>query len=239
MKINSDIMPVSGHTAAFPYIKPEWLEQLNGTSFLQRCQSGRISRDELDRFIQQHYLYSRCFTRFLAALLSNIEDDDYRQALTQNLFDEMGLGDAGNLPHSRLYLNMMGRMGLAPATIPLPSTQHLVDTMFECCKSSNYMVALGALCLGAEGIVPFLYQKIVDGFLALGESLELLQFFTLHIACDDGHAETMHDIIAWELQKSPSALLDLNYGAEKLIRARIGFFEGLSACYPAYQHVAA
>lgn len=222
-----------------PYVKLEWLDRLGNTVFLTRCQNGQICRDELHSFIQQHQVYSRCFTRFLAALLSNIEDDEHRLALTHNLFDEMGLGDAGSLPHSKLYRNMMESMGLAPCTNPLPSTQHLVDTMFECCKSPNYMVALGAMCLGAEGIVPFLYQRIVDGFLTIGESLDKLEFFTLHIDCDDGHAETMNEIIAWQLQKSPSALIDLNYGAEKMIQARMGFFDGITAYFANPTHHAA
>lgn len=224
---------------ACQYVKPEWLEQLGNTDFLTRCQNSQISREELDNFVQQHHIYSRCFTRFLAALLANIDDDDHRLALTQNLFDEMGLGDAGTLPHSKLYRNMMDNMGLIPCTNPLPSTQHLVDTMFDCCKSPNYMVALGALCLGAEGIVPFLYQKIVDGFLSVGESLSTLQFFTLHIECDDGHAETMNEIITLELQKTPTGLLDLNYGAEKMIQARVEFLEGLSAYYLSQNQFAA
>lgn len=229
MKTNQQIVTFPNCNTTSPYIKAEWLEQLGSTCFLKRCQNGQVSREELNNFVQQHQIYSRCFTRFLAALLANIEDDDHRLALTQNLFDEMGLGDAGNLPHSKLYRNMMASMGLMPSTSPLPSTQHLVDTMFECCKSPNYMVGLGALCLGAEGIVPHIYQRIVDGFLAAGESLNKLYFFTLHIECDDEHSETMNEIISWQLQKSPSALLDLNYGAEKMIQARIGFFEGLSA----------
>ena len=220
------------------YIKAEWLDQLGSTRFLTRCRNGQVSREELDNFIQQHQIYSRCFTRFLAALLANIEDDDHRLALTQNLFDEMGLGDAGSLPHSQLYRAMMAAMGVPPCTIPLPSTQHLVDTMFECCQSPNYMVTLGAMCLGAEGIVPYLYQWIVDGFTAVGESLDNLRFFTLHIECDDGHAETMTEIIAFELRQTPSAVLDLTYGAEKMIQARIKFFEGLSDCCPSYPHAA-
>jgi pyrroloquinoline-quinone synthase len=221
-----------------PYIKDEWLEQLGSTRFLARCQTGQISRAELDSFIQQHQVYSRCFTRFLAALLANIVNDQHRLALTQNLFDEMGLGDAGSLPHSTLYRYMMDSMGLLPCTTPLPSTQRLVDTMFECCKSPNYMVALGAMCLGAEGIVPYLYQWIVDGFQTLGESPDKLRFFTLHIECDDGHAETMNQIIDVELRQTPTALLDLNYGAEKMIQARIEFFEGLDAQCPSYDHAA-
>jgi pyrroloquinoline-quinone synthase len=239
MNANLHRVGCSKANATSPYVKAEWLEQLGNTDFLSRCRNGQVSRAELDIFVQQQQLYSGCFTRFLAALLANIEDDDHRLALTQNLFDEMGLGDAGNLPHSKLYRNMMASMGLVPSTAPLPSTQRQIDTMFECCKSPNYMLGLGALCLGAEGIVPYLYQCVVDGFLSVGESREKLQFFTLHIECDDGHAETMNAIIARELQKSPSALLDLNYGAEKMIRARIGFFDGLSASYAGQNQFAA
>lgn len=228
MNTNLQGVDFSKSTTTSPYIRTEWVEQLGHTRFLTRCQNGQISQEELHIFVEQHQIYSRGFTRYLAALLANIEDDGHRLALTHNLFDEMGLGDAGNVPHSKLYRNMMASMGLTPSASPLVSTQQLVDTMFDCCRSSNYMVGLGALCLGAEGIVPFIYQRIVDGFLAVGESLNKLQFFTLHIDCDDEHAETMNEIITWQLQKSPSALVDLNYGAEKMIQARVRFFEALS-----------
>ncbi|MDD5633269.1 MAG: iron-containing redox enzyme family protein, partial [Methylococcales bacterium] len=203
MKLKPRSVAFSRCISTNPYFKTEWLEQLSRTHFLTRCRTGKISREELNNFVQQHQIYSRCFTRFLAALLANIEDEDHRLALTRNLFDEMGFGDAGNLPHSKLYLNMMNRMGLVACDTPSPSTQRLVDTMLECCKSPNYMVGLGALCLGAEGIVPYIYQLIVDAFLAAGESLNNLHFFMLHIDCDDEHAETMNKIIGLQLQKTP------------------------------------
>ena len=210
------------------YIQPAWLEGLGRTRFLTRCRTGEISRKELHTFVEQHQLYSRHFTRYLAALLANMEDDEQRLALTRNLFDEMGLGEAGNMPHSKLYLNMMESLGLTAGHPPLPSTRHLNDTMFECCKSPSPMVGLGALCLGAEGIVPYIYGLIINGFLSVGVSINDLLFFTLHIECDDEHALTMNDIIGKNLRDNPNTLLDLNYGAEKMIKPRIGFFEGLS-----------
>lgn len=211
------------------YIQPVWLDALSRTRFLTRCRSGEITRAELNNFVEQHQIYSRCFTRYLAALLANIEDDQHRFELTQNLFDEMGLGTAGALPHAKLYRSMMANLGLQPEQTPLPATQHLIDAMFECCRAPSVMVGFGALCLGAEGIVPHIYQQIVDGFLAVGESLSTLQFFTVHIQCDDGHADTMCAIIDQQIKCHPNSLIDLNYGAEKLIRARIDFFESLCA----------
>src|SRR5688572_23764447 len=49
-------------------MRPRWLADLDGSAFLQRCRSGRITRPELDRFVRQHHFYSRHFTRYLFAL---------------------------------------------------------------------------------------------------------------------------------------------------------------------------
>jgi hypothetical protein len=119
MNTNIQRVDFSKSIPTLHYIKADWLEQLGQTRFLTRCQNGEISWGELHAFIQQHQFYSRGFTRYLAALLANIEDDDHRLALTQNLFDEMGLGDAGNVPHSKLYQNMMNSMGLTTSSNPL------------------------------------------------------------------------------------------------------------------------
>ncbi|MGY6217117.1 TenA family transcriptional regulator [Methylolobus aquaticus] len=204
------------------------LDRLFQTDFLSRCRSGSITRLELIAFLQQHRWYSRQFTRYLAALVANIPNDDDRRDLMGNLFDEMGLGDAGSVPHTVLYLDMMRHLGLDGDQPPYPATQALAGTMLGCCRSPKFMVGLGALCLGAEAIVPRMYAMIVDGFLALGESRENFKFFTLHMQCDDEHAATMQDIIARELANNPAACHDLLYGAERALLARVRFFEALS-----------
>lgn len=209
------------------FIKQEWLDNLGESLLLKRCRTGEITKQELHKFIKQHQLYSRHFTRYLSALLANVIDEKDRLELTHNLFDEMGLGDAGKIPHSMLYRDMMVNMDIAPDIKPLPSTLRLIDAMLQCCKSTNHLVGLGALCLGAEGVVPYIYSTIVEGLISIGESRENLQFFTLHIECDDDHAETMYDIIQREINKDKNAIIDLYYGADKLIQARIDFFNEL------------
>lgn len=217
---NNDTPCRIGH----PAIKQVWLDQLGATRFLANCHRGNVSRDQLQLFVKQQQLYSRHFTRYLAALLSNLEDDNDCLELAKNLFDEMGFGDAGSLPHSVLYQDMMTRMGIASDNMPLPATQRLIDTLFQCCRTPNYLIGLGALCLGTEAIVPFVYSSIVNGFLSIGEPLENLEFFTLHIHCDDDHSETMLKMIDKELARNPKAEVDLTEGAEKIIQARIDFF---------------
>lgn len=201
---------------------------LDATPFLTRCRQGRASRAELEVFLVQQYHYSRHFTRYLCALLSNMTNEADRLALTDNLFEEMGLGDAGQIPHSKLYRDMLDALQLDPANHPpLPETQALVATMIRLSADPDPMRGLGALCLGAEAIVPHLYTQILHGLLRAGFAERQLEFFPLHIAGDDEHALTMKRIIDRELAASPSAQTALREAARESIGKRRAFFEAI------------
>jgi pyrroloquinoline quinone (PQQ) biosynthesis protein C len=211
------------------FIRPNWIDSLDRTPFLTRCREGIVTREELCSYVRQQCHYSRHFTRYLSALLSSIVDETDRRDLVQNLFEEMGLGAFGSVPHSQIYRDMMRTMGVSLADeAPSPETDELIATMFECSSSKRPMVGLGALCLGAEAIVPHLYSTIVHGFESIGEPTENLTFFHIHIEGDDEHAVTMRRIIVRELERHPESLVDLEYGAARAIAARIRFFEALS-----------
>jgi pyrroloquinoline-quinone synthase len=210
-------------------LRSSWIDALDGTPFLTRCREGTATRDELATFVRQQCHYSRHFTRYLSALLANLTDEVDRRDLVQNLFEEMGLGGLGGVPHAQIYREMMRTMGVFLDDEPVfAETQALVDTMFECCRSPRPMVGLGALCLGAEAIVPHLYSTIVNGFEAVGEPREHLSFFLIHIDGDDDHARTMQRIIARELEQRPASRVDLEYGAALAIAARVQFFTVLT-----------
>jgi pyrroloquinoline-quinone synthase len=212
-----------------PFLRASWIDALDSTPFLTRCRKGTATRDELTTFVRQQCHYSRHFTRYLSALLGNMTEEADRRDLVQNLFEEMGLGGLGNVPHAQIYRDMMRTMGVFLDEEPaLAETQALVDTMFECCRSPRPMVGLGALCLGAEAIVPHLYSTIVNGFEAIGEPREHLSFFLIHIDGDDEHARTMQRIIVRELQQRPASRVDLEYGAALAIAARVQFFTALT-----------
>jgi pyrroloquinoline-quinone synthase len=209
-------------------LKPEWLQRLRDTRFLTRCRTGAVSRMELHLFVRQHYHYSKHFTRCLCGLLSNLHEELDRVALTRNLFDEMGM--SGGASHAAIYRRMMAAMSLGSDgdVGAFPATQALVETMLECCGSPRAMVGLGALCLGAEAIVPEVYASLLSGFEAVREPRENLEFFELHIVEDDEHALTMREIILRELARDPHSRLDLEYGAARAISARVSFFEAIS-----------
>jgi pyrroloquinoline quinone (PQQ) biosynthesis protein C len=109
-----------------------------------------------------------------------------------------------------------------------PATQALIETMLECCRNARPMVGLGALCLGAEAIVPEVYSTILNGFDAVREPRENLHFFTIHVSDDDEHARTMRNIILRELSNNSRSRYDLEYGAARAFDARVEFFEAIS-----------
>lgn len=206
----------------------ELVAGLDDTPFLTRCRQGRASRAELEIFLVQQYHYSRHFTRYLCALLSNMTNEADRLALTDNLFEEMGLGDAGQIPHSRLYRDMLDALHLDPAQHPpLPETNELIATMLRLSADPDPLRGLGALCLGAEAIVPHLYTQILHGLLQAGFPEEQLEFFPLHIAGDDEHALTMKRIIDRELAPNPSAGTVLREAARESLGKRRAFFEAI------------
>lgn len=58
--------------------------------FLQRMASERLDREQLRAFASQHYLYSRRFSRNLAAVISNSPDEHARTLLVLNMYEEIG-----------------------------------------------------------------------------------------------------------------------------------------------------
>lgn len=210
-------------------LRAEWIRELDESPFLSRCRQRQVSRDELHGFVRQQGHYSRHFTRFLNAIMSNLVEEIDRHALTQNLFEEMGLGEVKTTPHSQIYRDMMKAMGVRlDEEAPNSATVNLVDTMFDCCRNENPMVGLGAICLGAEAIVPHIYSTVLEGFDAVGEPRKNLEFFSIHVSCDDEHAITMRNIITRRLQADPRLRVDLDYGAAKAIAARVASFHALS-----------
>ncbi|MDC0713625.1 iron-containing redox enzyme family protein [Stigmatella sp. ncwal1] len=208
----------------------ESLERLDATVFLTRCRQGMAARDVLETFLVQQYHYSRHFTRYLCALLANMTSEADRFALTENLFEEMGLGGMGEIPHSQIYRQMLDAFGLDPSTQPpLAETTALVRGMLRLCSDAEPLVGLGALCLGAEAIVPHVYQQILTGLLSAGFPERELTFFPLHIEGDDGHALTMKQIIERELAARPDKRSVLRAAAEESIETRRAFFAALAA----------
>lgn len=58
--------------------------------FLERFATDSLSRDQLQAFAGQHYLYSRRFANYLAAVISSSPDEHARTLLVLNMYEEIG-----------------------------------------------------------------------------------------------------------------------------------------------------
>jgi pyrroloquinoline quinone (PQQ) biosynthesis protein C len=211
-------------------IDHSWVAELDATPFLTRCREGRASFAELHSYVRQQSYYSRHFTRYLCALLVNITDEADRVELMHNLFEEMGFGDFGNVPHSVIYQCMMKTMGVVLGDEPEnAATTRLVDTMLDLASDPNPLVGLAALGLGAEAIVPHVYSQIIRGFVLRGEPQENLEFFHIHVEGDDEHAVTMRKILEREIVADPTQRVVVRNAARRVITARTRFFDEIGA----------
>ncbi|AWF79661.1 hypothetical protein BTJ40_01780 [Microbulbifer sp. A4B17] len=210
------------------------IEQTRAHPFLKRCREGSITLEELKIFLVQQGIYSGFFVRYLCAMMANLPSNHEVLELAENLMEELGLEPDSPKPHAVIYRETLEHFGLTLENAEtLPGTQHLIDTMFKNCRDLRASAGLGALCLGAEALVPDLYTDIVAGFRSCGVADKEMEFFLLHIECDDGHAETIRDIMVDIGSKDPSQLDIMLEAGRHLVEARLQFFDSIETAYRA------
>lgn len=229
---------MDSHLPVLEDAKNGLIERLRDHSFLQRCRAGAVALEELKIFLVQQGLYGGYFTRYLCALMANLPSNTHVLRLATNLWEELGLAAEAAIPHSAVYRAMLGHFNLTlDGARPLLGTRRLVDTMFDHCRHPNAARGLGALCLGAEALVPAAYSDVIAGFEACGTPSASLEFFYVHVKCDDGHAETMWDIMLELTRRDPDQIGVMLSAGNAMVDARLDFFtsierEGKSVTQP-------
>jgi len=209
------------------------LDELYEHPFLEICRKGEATRELLCGFLIQHQYYSQYFTRYLCAMMASLPDQSDVKALTENLFEEMGLDGSEKITHAELYLESMATIGVTPRSQPmLAATKHLIDAMFRYCRSNDPLEGLAALCLGAEAIVPVVYDAILTGLKQIDIPENGLKFFELHVAEDEAHAIVMRRIIDRLLENDPASRNKVLAIGEDMVRLRMAM---LSAILQNYQ----
>jgi pyrroloquinoline quinone (PQQ) biosynthesis protein C/quercetin dioxygenase-like cupin family protein len=159
---------------------------------------GALSRDDLRYVYSQYHLYSKNFTRFVAAVMANCDSDLFRAQLSENLWEEGG-GCEPDRRHAQIFRNFLRRgLGVEDAEKIeyAPYTRHFVREYLVQCLRSEPMVGTAFLSLGTEGIVARMYQTMLVGLRAAGIAEDDLEFFHIHIGCDDEHAVTLERMMA-------------------------------------------
>lgn len=164
---------------------------------LRAFENGSLEKSDLQYVFSQYQHYSRSFTRFISAVMANCDHDLWRARLSENLWEE-----GGGCDPDRRHAEIFRRFLRDALDVPAPEdveyaafTRHFVREYLTACLGGDVLSGAAFLSLGTESIVPRLYEVFVTGLRKAGFRDEQLEFFHLHIACDDEHAETLEQMM--------------------------------------------
>ncbi|WP_394835546.1 iron-containing redox enzyme family protein [Pendulispora rubella] len=192
------------------------------------CKAGALKLEDFRYIFSQYYLYSRNFTRYLAGLLANCEDDLLRARITENLWEESG-GTELEKRHAQIFrkflqegLGIQDLAGIEYADF----SRYFVREYLDFILSGHPMEAAAFLSLGTEGIVARMYGIFVEGLLKAGIPEEQLSFFRIHMECDDAHAFTLQQVmLSYAGERTWSSRC--HDAMERALTLRARFFENL------------
>lgn len=196
-------------------------------ALLRACREGVLTREDFQFIFAQYYLYSRNFTRYLNGLMANCDNDFWRARLSENLWEEGGAMEPGQR-HAEIFRRFLRQgLGVDLENIEfLDCTRLFVREYLDFCLKSSVVRGSAFLSLGTEGIVARMYGYFVEGLKQAGVEEEHLEFFRIHMACDDAHAATLEEMMFF-YSKEETWLGDCELGMETALELRQRFFENL------------
>jgi pyrroloquinoline quinone (PQQ) biosynthesis protein C/quercetin dioxygenase-like cupin family protein len=195
--------------------------------FFKACLAGQLSKADFQFFFAQYYLYNSNFTRYLAALMANSDNDYHRARLAENLWEEGG-GQETEKRHAEIFRKFL-RQALEidiDKIDYMDASRFYVREYLDFCIRSHPAAGSAFLSLGTEGIVSRMYTVMVEGMLKAGIPEDQLTFFRIHIGCDDEHAETLENMMLSYVHTPDwynTCLSSMNYA----LSLRHRFFEAL------------
>lgn len=163
---------------------------------IRACRAGLLTKEDFKQIFSQYYRYSKNFTRYLTALMTNCESDYYRSKLSENLWEEGG-GAEPDKRHAELFRRFLrDALGVDIDAIEYQSfANDFFHQYLDFCRNSSALAGSAFLSLGTEGAIARLYGYFCDGLLKAGIAEEHLHFFRLHMECDDEHAITLAELM--------------------------------------------
>jgi hypothetical protein len=208
--------------------------------------AGRLPdlRFALKDFARHYYGYSAHFPRYLAALISRLEQLGHRYAVLEILAEEsghyqqeeldelarLGLDPAWivGIPHPELFQRFRHGLGVVPGSRAVDHIEVVCwrEQLLALLGGSTAAEALGALGLGSESIVHTIYQPLLQAIAAIGLPPRDSVFFHLHTGGADHYQATLRPI-AIDFAATSKGRLDLAKGMRKALALRSSFWSWL------------
>jgi pyrroloquinoline quinone (PQQ) biosynthesis protein C len=214
--------------------------------YLKALQNGDFNDNlgAIEDFSVQYCGYTNWFPKFLTATMAKIDNHEHRMFFIENLSEEGGhlenddielLKSIGvkeewvqGVPHPQLFKRFQTALNIE-SDLPLDDAVVLWREMFLSVISTGTLAeAIGAIGLGTESIVKFVYKfitKAIQNHTTLTK--EQYVFFELHSEIDDEHSALMLKVAEDLINENPANYHDLRKGMLKALNLRTMFWDNM------------
>ena len=198
--------------------------------FLKRFATDKLSRAQIQTFGLQHYQLVKIFVNYMTNVLPNIPDPEAASLFRVVFDDEFGQHTIFR-SHPALYRRFLMDLGLEESAwgrvMALPEVSAFIEGHMVLTRDPNFLFGLGAIGPGHEFSIPTMFGFLVEGIRRNTElSDEQIEYFTLHIVQDQGHAVVFNALIARHAQDAESQSI-LREGTWRSLQLRKRFWDGL------------
>jgi pyrroloquinoline quinone (PQQ) biosynthesis protein C len=214
--------------------------------YLMALKNGEFKNMDavLKDFALQYGAYSSWFPRYLTGVISKLEDPQHREHLLDNLAEESGhLHDddieaveklgikeewVQGIPHPKLFRRFQDAMGIDRGAELGIEVQIWRESFLSLIQDGSSVSAVGAIGLGTESIVKFVYLHIIEA-IEKHTKLSLFDyvFFPLHTEVDDEHGLILLRIAEELANTSDEAKMELRKGMLKSLNLRAAYWDNM------------
>ena len=167
---------------------------------LDSIRNGSMSRAGICRWTLQASLVVRDFTRFISAIHANCPDQNGRQLLAENLWEEHGRGVEGR-DHYSLARKLARSLGASDADLdnvqPLPQTTSYINHCFNVTRDGSFVESMTALGIGVERPIPGFFGSMAKHLRSnYGLAPSDVQYLLVHVNEDEIHARRAEELIS-------------------------------------------
>jgi pyrroloquinoline-quinone synthase len=171
----------------------------NKSPFSKAWATGRLKREHLARWAENHYHYVGPFADYLAYIYAKLPEHmvEAKDFMLQNMWEEEIGGDR----HTDLLIRFAEACGTTRERVENPdnmaaTTRGLQSWCYAVAMREDPIVAVAALVVGLESQVPSIYRKQTPMLREkYGFTDEEVEFFDLHIVSDEIHGERGYQIV--------------------------------------------
>lgn len=171
----------------------------NKSPFSIAWAEGKLSRDHLARWAENHYHYVGPFAEYLGYVYAQMPAayTEAKDFLLQNMYEEEIGGDR----HTDLLIRFAESCGTTRERVKNPdnmaaSTRGLQSWCYTVAMRENPIVAVAGLVVGLESQVPSIYRRQTPTLRQkYGFTDQEVEFFDLHIVSDEIHGERGYQIV--------------------------------------------